>query len=216
MINSPPHIENKKGTTMPSALIPFCSFGPVLKGKVIQNVSFPVCDLFDPVVHYGKLCYQMEMTKKMPNEITVQRRGLTLIMDANTEKSVSKKIERDEKKNLKSMDLQENSVETRNLVGVNIGTLAPFFAHGPGNYVLSAIKQMSATDGFLSMSKEKRECEKEKFESCQKRLFQERVKQCGCTPQSLIPAGVDESQVVSLNCLLCYINFDIISGTCVL
>ena len=216
MINSPPHIQNKKGTTMPSALIPFCSFGPVLKGKVIQNISFPVCDLFDPVVHYGKLCYQMEMTKKMPNEITVQRRGLTLIMDANTEKSVSKKIERDQKKNLKSMDLQENSVETRNLVGVNIGTLAPFFAHGPGNYVLSAIKQMSATDGFLSMSKEKRECEKEKFESCQKRLFQERVKQCGCTPQSLIPAGVDESQVVSLNCLLCYINFDIISGTCVL
>ena len=201
MINNPPHIQNKKGKTMPSALIPFCSFGSILKGKVIQNISFPVCDLFDPVVLDGKLCYQMEMTKKMPKEITVQRKGLTLIMDANTEKSLSKQIGRDDKKNLKSMDLQEASVETRNLVGVNIGTLAPYFAYGPGNYILSAVKQMSTTDSFLSMSKEKRECEKEKFESCQKRLFQERVKQCGCTPQSLIPAGEDQRQVVSLNCL---------------
>ena len=55
---------------------------------------------------------------------------------------------------------------------------------------------MSASEGFLSMSKKKRECEKEKFESCQARLFQERVKKCGCSPQSLLPALQDQTQVV--------------------
>ena len=81
------------------------------------------------------------------------------------------------------------------LVGVNIGTLAPFLAFGSGNYILTVVKQMSATEGFLSMSKEKRESEKEKFEACQKRLFKERIQKCGCTPQSLVPALQDHTQV---------------------
>ena len=51
---------------MPSALIPFCSLL-----------------LFDPVVHEGKLCYQMDMAEKMPKEKIVQGDGLTLLMDAN-------------------------------------------------------------------------------------------------------------------------------------
>ena len=54
---------------------------------------------------------------------------------------------------------------------------------------------MSATKGFLSMSSEKRKCEKEKFEDCQKRLFRERIKRCGCTPQSVVPALQEETQV---------------------
>ena len=196
--NNPPHILNKEGKAMPSALIPFCSFGSVMKGNVMPNISFPVCDLFDPVVIDGKLCYQMDMTKKMPTEKTVQGNGLVLIIDANTEKSVASQIELDERDNLESLDIREASVETENLVEVQIGTLAPYHAYGPGNYILTAVKQMSATEGFLSMSKEKRQCEKEKFEACQKRLFQERVKQCGCTPQNLIPALQDQSQVVHL------------------
>ena len=181
---------------MPSAVIPFCSFGSVLKGKAIPNMSFPVCDLFDPVVLDGKLCFQMEMTKKMPKENTVQGEGLTLIIDANIEKSVAKEMGKRVKNNFKGFDLREVPVETKKLVGVNIGTLAPYLDYGPGNYILTSVKQMSATEGFLSMSKKKRECEKEKFESCQARLFQERVKKCGCSPQSLLPALQDQTQVV--------------------
>ena len=197
MINNPPHLLNKEGTLMPSALIPFCSLDSVLKGKDnISNISFPLCDLFDPVIHEGKLCYGMDMSKKMPKNTTVPGKGLTLIIDVNIEKSVTKQIQRDDESNLKSLDLQESPVETNKLVGVNIGTLAPYFAHGPGNYVLSVVKQMSATEGFLSMSPEKRECEKENLESCQKRLFQERINKCGCTPQNLIPALTDQTQVL--------------------
>ena len=180
---------------MPSALIPFCSFGSTLKGKHSQNISLRVCHLFDPVVRDGKLCYQMDMTKKMPNENTVQGEGLTLIIDANIEKSVAKEVKREVKTNLEGFDLRESPVETKKLVGVNIGTLAPYSAFGPGNYILTSVKQMSATEGFLSMSEKKRECEKETLESCEARLFEERVKKCGCTPQSLLPALQDQTKV---------------------
>ena len=181
---------------MPSALIPFCSFNSVMKGKFMPNVSFPVCNLFDPVVHEGRLCYQMDMAEKMPKEKIVQGDGLTLLIDANIEKSVVRLMERDEKNNPIGLDLKEASVETKTLVEVFIGTLAPYNAFGPGNYILSVVKQMSATDGFLSLSSEKRECEKEKFEDCQRRLFQEATKSCRCTPQNLIPAQQDQSQVL--------------------
>ena len=207
MINNPPHILNKEGQMMPSALIPFCSFGSVMKGKHTPNISLRVCDLFDPVVLDGKLCYQMDMTKKMPKENTVQGEGLTLIIDANIDKSVSKQIKTELNylvnflvKDLESFDLREAPVETKKLAGINIGTLAPFFAFGPGNYILTAVKQMSATDGFLSLSSKKRECEKEKFETCQKRLFQESIKKCGCAKQSLIPALQDQYQVKTTAC----------------
>ena len=195
VMNNPPHLLNKDGKVMPSALIPFCSFGSALKGKRMQNISFPVCDLFDPVVHDGKLCYQMDMTKKLPKERTVQGIGLTLIIDGNVEKSVAKHIRRVVKNNLEDIDLRKAPVETKKFVEVNIGTLAPYHAFGPGNYILTVVKRMTATKGFLSMSSEKRECEKEKFEDCQMRLFQEGIKKCGCTPQSLIPALQDPSQV---------------------
>ena len=184
---------------MPSALIPFCTFNSDMKGKVMSNISFPVCDLFDPVVHDGQLCYQMDVTTKMSKQSTVQGKGLTLIIDANTDKSVTRQIERFEKKNPKSLELQEASVETKKLVGIHIGTLAPYNAFGPGNYILTSVKQMSATEGFLAMSSEKRECSKEKFETCQKRLLQERIKKCGCTPQNLIPALQDQAQVKNLS-----------------
>ena len=195
MINNPPHMLDKEGKIIPSALIPFCTFDSDIKGKFMTNFSFPVCDLFDPVVYDGKLCYQIDLAKKMPKEKTVQGDGLTLLLDANIEKSVIRLVERNEKINPTGLDLKEVNVETNKFVGINIGTLAPYSAFGPGTYILSAVKQMAATKGFLSMSKKKRECEKEKFEDCQKRLFQESVRKCGCTPQSLVPALQDHTQV---------------------
>ena len=95
LASHPAHLVRKDDSTAsPSALIPFCSFNSDIKGKVMSKFSFPVCDLFDPVVLDGKLCYQMDMAKKLPKENTVQGNGLVLIIDANKERSVSKRIER--------------------------------------------------------------------------------------------------------------------------
>ena len=96
---------------MPSAFIPFCSFGSILEGRHVQNISFPVCDLFNPVVLDGKLCYQMDMARKMPEATTVQGKGLTLIIDANFERSVANQVKHDGNKNPKRLDLQEASLE---------------------------------------------------------------------------------------------------------
>ena len=195
-INNPPHILNQAGQMMPSALyIPFCSFGSVLKGNYVSNISFRVCDLFYPVIHNGKLCYQTDIAK-MASEHSLQGSGLLLIMDANSEKSVAKPSVKQAKKGPEELDLRKASVETNQLVEINIGTLAQYQAYGPGNYILTSVKKMTASDGFLSMSKEKRKCEKEKFEDCQKRLFQEGVKKCGCTPQNYVPAILDQTQVL--------------------
>ena len=153
---------------MPSALIPFCSFGSVLKGKHMPNISLRVCDLFDPVVEDGQLCYQLDMAKKMHKEEKIQSEGLALLIAPNSEKSMVRLVKRDVKQNIGGFAPREAFVETERHVGVKIGTLAPYSAFGPGNYILTAVKQMSATDDFLSMPKEKRECEKEKFEDCQK------------------------------------------------
>ena len=198
MINSPPHLLDTRGQTMPSALIPFCYLGHLTKGKVIANTSLRACNLFDPVVYNGVLCYQTDISSKMPKDATVQGKGLTLIIDANVEKSVAKEIEKDKFGNFEVFDPQIASFLPKKLVKVNIGILAPYQAFGPGNYILSAVKRMAATDGFLSMTREKRECEKETFQSCQKRLFLEGIDKCGCIPQSLLPALQGKADMVCL------------------
>ena len=199
MINHPPHLLNKEDLMMPSALIPFCFFDSVSKGKVKSslNFSFPVCDQFDPVVIGGDLCYQMDMAEKMPKKASVQGQGIRLFIDANIEKSVVRMTTTDATADLKSSDQAEIVDETQNLVRVNIGTLAPYFEYGPGNYILTVVKQMTATDGFHSMSSKKRKCEKERFHSCQKTYFYDGIKKCGCTPQRLIPALKHQPQVIN-------------------
>ena len=137
-INNPPYILNQAGQMMPSALIPFCSFGSVLKGNYVSNISFRVCDLFYPVIHNGKLCYQTDIVK-MASE---QGSGLLLIMDANSEKSVAKPTVRQVKKGPEELDLRKASVETDQLVEINIGTLAQYQAYGPGNYILTSVKKI--------------------------------------------------------------------------
>ena len=199
IINDPPHILNENGQMMPSSLIPFCSFGSVLRGKPAPYMSLPVCDLFDTAFYNGKLCYQIDTAKKIPKGKTIQGNGLTLVIDTNIEKSMAKQIEEHEKKSLGGFDLRKVPVQTKRLVGVNIGILAPYQANGPGNYILSSIKQMSATEDFLSMSFEKRQCVKEKFESCQQRLLKGAIRHCGCSPQNLIPLLRDHIKVISFN-----------------
>ena len=186
---------NNDGQTMPSALIPFCFFGSIAKGVRLPNISLRVCDLFDPVVYNGKLCYQMDTAEKMPEEKTFEGNGLTLVIDVNSEKSVTKQSKHSEDYQLDSLDVREASANTDSLCWVSIGTLAPFHAYGPGSYALTSVKQIDATDEFLSMSKEKRKCEQENFQNCQERLFNERIKQCDCVPQSLFPALKQKSKV---------------------
>ena len=62
----------------------------------------------------------------MANEHSLQGSGLLLIMDANSEKSVAKPSVKQVKKGPEELDLRKASVETNQLVEINIGTLAQY------------------------------------------------------------------------------------------
>ena len=62
---------------------------------------------------------------------------------------------------------------------VHIDTLSPSVSFGEGIYSMSVIKRMSATDDFLEMPLEERNCEVELYEDCRTRKL---FKHCNCVP----------------------------------
>ena len=62
--------------------------------------------------------------------------------------------------------------------------LAPLHLTGEGIYSLSAVKQVKATEAFLSYDEETRQCQnKEKVQDCWSRNFLQAAQDiCGCMP----------------------------------
>ena len=59
MTNHPVHIISNDGQLMPTALIPFCSFGNKMDitGVKIDEFEVPVCNIFRPKIVKDQLCY---------------------------------------------------------------------------------------------------------------------------------------------------------------
>ena len=115
-----------------------------------------------------------------------------LLIDVNSERYFSTETPREEKEaSLYERDvyLGENKMSNQNLAQIYIGTLAPHFEKGPGDYVLSSLKQMTGTESFLGWSEEKRKCALENYESCQMKDFLRRLSKCGCSPFHLTLAA---------------------------
>ena len=85
--------------------------------------------------------------------------------------------------------LEKDQIENKNLARIHIGTLAPITEEGPGDYVLTSVKQMTGTENFLGWPKENRKCSLEKFESCQMRVNLYKISRCGCSPFELMSAA---------------------------
>ena len=56
--NHPVHLVNTEGKPMPSALIPFCSFGDNVGETMREDFTLPVCTMFQPTILDGQKCYQ--------------------------------------------------------------------------------------------------------------------------------------------------------------
>ena len=83
------HLIGKNMTSAPSALIPFCAFKSNLSmGKPIlrhPNLSFPVCDSFEPDILEGQLCYTLKLKESSGMGKT---NGLMLLLDLNKGRSI--------------------------------------------------------------------------------------------------------------------------------
>ena len=65
LTNHPVHVFDENGDLSPSAFIPMCSFGGNLEDfKTKFDVGFPVCNSFKPVMHYDKICYEVDLNNK--------------------------------------------------------------------------------------------------------------------------------------------------------
>ena len=187
--NHPVAIFDKQGKISPSALIPFCSFGSKMLGTKVPTMTFPVCDIFEPTVYGGGQCYKVDVGQSKPI-LKGKKNGLMLLIDVNEERSYN--IERPnsaEESEMFNVYLGKDQMTNKNLARIHIGTLAPHFEEGPGDYVLTSLKQMTGTENFLAWPQEKRECLLENFESCQKKIFLEKISESGCSPFSLILAA---------------------------
>ena len=91
LINHPVHID--KMGTVPSSLIPFCSFGGEMDlfGEKISKFQVPVCNLFREKIVRGQVCYEANLSQYKDNFTNWEEAlqiGLTLIVDTNDEYDV--------------------------------------------------------------------------------------------------------------------------------
>ena len=160
----PPHLSGPVNETMPSALIPFCSYQSETLGKTIPGFDILACDSFQPVVQNGRLCYSLK-NKFERKAKRGKKHGLLLMIDPG-------KIE--EKQNV---DEEHFSFE------LYLHTLSGFSGFKAGSYSLTSLKQMIGTAGFMNLPEEQKRCHVEVREDCQRvKLFDEFQKQCKCIP----------------------------------
>ena len=185
-VNHPVHVVDEEDNLNPSAFIPFCAFGGdmTILSKHMRNFSFPLCSSFQPRLLDGQLCYFIDLDNATKQRPTSQgpAHGLTLFLDYNEERMVGRNTEAGEEDDL-VVNLNDRHEETKKEAKIHIDTLEPFIGHGRGNYELSAIKVLSATDSFLSLPEAVRECQTEySLLECRLEQYRALASSCGCVP----------------------------------
>ena len=171
---------------MPSALIPFCSYGTDMEavGRELANFSFPVCDAFQPTLHLGRVCYELQLNPKLKSKEGING-GLMLLIDKNTERSIeledaSPQTENIRKKIRFSQDQRRSSAE------IYIPTLSPLLLSEPGEYRLASLKLMTGTKSFTNLPHDVTKCYDGDFEACKNsKLRKASLRECGCMPWAL-------------------------------
>ena len=163
----PPHLVDSQGRNLPAALIPFCSYqgDSTSIGRSVENLSFKVCDKFQPTVLSGQLCYSIDVgnfTKARPK--AGKAAGLTLLLDHANQNN-------------------RNVVDPFKII---LGTLDGFSDSLDGSYRMATVKKMVGTRSFMALSDRDKKCQKEAYQSCHIRRFLDRIKRkYSCVPWAL-------------------------------
>ena len=197
--NHPVAIQDKEGNLSPSSLIPFCSFGTEMLGVEVPNMTFLACNIFKPTIYQGQLCYQADVEKYRKHQtFQGKRSGLMMVIDVNSERSVS--VENYERENRAQISKQnvyfgnDHEVDV-NAAVIHIGTLTQLTVRGAGDYSLSSIKLLTGTENFLAWPEGKRKCALETYEKCQEKHFLDAFSRCDCSPFQLLPRAGLNNQV---------------------
>ena len=174
----------------PSAFVPFCAFQSSMAGlgKPVTEgaTSLPACDIFYPAMLQGQLCYRLN-TSRLGGRSGGKgvKSSLMLMLDINEERSpgiLKKHMLRDSTGSRLDLSL----VPRWDQAMVHIQTLSPFTGFGPGHYKMSALKQTTGSEEFLSLEDDKKRCQVELEEKCVARLWKDAIKEkCKCWPLAL-------------------------------
>ena len=156
-----------------------------VSSQYIQDLSFPVCTAFLPVILEGQLCFRINQ----PSLNLLSQHGgagvqhsLMVLLDTNSERS-SAILQESKKTSL----IEFETIPESDLAQIHIETLSPFTGFGPGHYQMKALKQTTGSNGFLSLPDHKKKCQEELQEDCEIRVWEEAVlSQCHCYPFRLV------------------------------
>ena len=191
----PPHLTVSKGLP---ALIPFCAYQGNMEvfGEYIEDLDFPVCNMFKPKILNGELCYALKLNSS-PRTRAGRGRGLLLAIDKGI--SIEPKVHQlnvAKRKHFIGTELKPTGKKAR----LHILTSHWHADSRPGKYAMKNLKVMAATDNFLAMPDDVKDCQSETMEDCKSRRYIQEVKKtCGCIPWSLNP--VASNQVIKRDLL---------------
>ena len=171
---------------MPSALIPFCSYGTDMEvvGREFANFSFPVCDAFQPTLHIGRVCYKLQLNPKLTTKEGING-GLMLLIDKNTERSIELEHVSTEFESVRKQ-IRFSQHQRRSSAEIYIPTLAPLILSEPGEYRLASLKLMTGTKSFTKLPHDVTKCYDGDFEACKNsKLRKASLRECGCMPWAL-------------------------------
>ena len=180
---------------MPSALIPFCSFGGNIGETMRDDFNLPVCTMFQPTILDGQQCYQLK-----DDLYTGQGKdqGLAFLVDINADRSVhfsngNNLVEdKSDQTHLKAL-FSENVSKVWNSWSFHINALSSFYGSRPGSHIMNNVKKIRATENFLSLADDTKKCRDDVYEKCISwRLLNIGKQRFGCTPFDLSLAAKKE------------------------
>ena len=126
----------------------------------------------------GQLCYHLKLNKTSGQG---KKNQLMLLLDYNEDRSLQiSALQKEDSQSTSTMNLEANDGNSHGVAAkFQIHTLSPYIGVGGGSYKMTAVKRMSATPDFLTMSGVDRSCQVELYERCRTWKLLEK---CECLP----------------------------------
>ena len=159
-------------------------------GEYIEGLDFPVCNSFKPKILNGELCYALNFSSQVSESRAGRGEGLLLAIDngVSIEPHLDQNI-RVRKHGFLRTTLKSSGKRAR----LQILTSYRHADSRPGKYAMKSLKVMAATENFLAMPDDVKECQIETQEHCKNRRFVEEAKnKCRCIPWQLSSVAFDQ------------------------